>query len=72
MNNKPKKKTEVFHVGQVEEHEIGLIFEELQCYACGGGGEVVEEDYEGNDYTDECSECNGSGVVYIRPMTDDQ
>ena len=62
----------MFKVGQVEDHEIGLIFEELECYACGGGGEVVEDNYDGIEYTNECSECNGSGVVYIRPMTNDQ
>jgi DnaJ-class molecular chaperone len=63
--DKPKKKTHVFQAGQVEEHEIGLIFEEVQCYACGGGGEIVEDDYDGMEYRDDCSECNGSGVVYI-------
>lgn len=63
-NPKPKKKTEVFRTGQVEEHEIGLIFEEVECPLCDGAGEVVE-DWEGNEYTEECSDCGGSGVFYV-------
>ncbi|MBD2197935.1 MULTISPECIES: hypothetical protein [Calothrix] len=64
MNNKPKKKTQVYKTGQVQEHEIDLIFEEIECPTCGGGGEVVEE-WEGNEYREECSDCGGSGVFYV-------
>ena len=64
MNNKPKKKTEVFKVGLVEEHEIELTFSEIECPFCDGAGETVE-DWEGNEYTEECSDCNGSGVLYV-------
>ncbi|BAY22357.1 hypothetical protein NIES2100_21200 [Calothrix sp. NIES-2100] len=64
-NNKPKKKTEVFNTGQVEEYQIGLEFEEIECPTCGGGGEVVEE-WEGNTYRDCCDDCGGSGVFYLK------
>lgn len=68
MNNKPKKKTQVFRAGQIEDHEIGLTFEEVECPTCGGGGETADE-WEGNEYTDCCSDCGGSGVFYLL-MTD--
>ncbi|MBH8576995.1 hypothetical protein I8752_29240 [Nostocaceae cyanobacterium CENA369] len=63
--DKPIKKTEVFRAGQVEEHEIGLTFEEIECPTCDGGGEVTEE-WEGIESTDVCYDCHGSGVFYVR------
>lgn len=61
---KPKKKTKVFRAGQVEEYQIGLEFEEIECPLCGGSGEEVDE-FEGIEYTDVCSDCDGSGVFYV-------
>ncbi|MEH1795540.1 MULTISPECIES: hypothetical protein [unclassified Nostoc] len=64
-NNKPKKKTQVFRSGQVEGYEVGLTLEEIECHACGGGGEVADDDGDGNEYTEPCSECDGAGLVYV-------
>ena len=63
-NNKPQKKTQVFRTGQVEEHEIGLIFEEVECPTCDGSG---EEDigWEGIPSYEDCSDCGGSGVFSV-------
>lgn len=63
--DRPKKKTEVFRAGQVEEYQIGTEFEEIECPMCDGGGEVVDE-WEGVESTDVCPDCHGSGVFYIR------
>ncbi|MEH2459137.1 hypothetical protein [Nostoc sp.] len=63
--NKPRKKTQVFHGGQIEEYQIGLEFEQIECSLCGGSGEISDDDPDGIPYTEECSDCDGEGVVYI-------
>ncbi|BAZ31174.1 hypothetical protein NIES4074_36460 [Cylindrospermum sp. NIES-4074] len=62
---KPILKNQVFLEGQVEEHEIGLNFDQYPCPECDGSGEEVE-DFEGNDYSCRCTNCGGSGVFYVR------
>ncbi|MEH2404139.1 hypothetical protein [Nostoc sp.] len=64
MDNKPKRKTEVFKAGQVEEHEIGSTFEEIECPTCDGSGEILD-DWEGIQSIEECSDCGGAGVMYV-------
>ncbi|OYE04739.1 hypothetical protein CDG79_11405 [Nostoc sp. 'Peltigera membranacea cyanobiont' 232] len=65
MNDFPKKKTQVFKAGQIETHEIGLTFEEIECPLCDGSGEINDEDADGIPYTEECSDCDGEGVMYV-------
>jgi DnaJ-class molecular chaperone len=61
---KPKKKTEVYRAGQVEEYEIGAgLVEEFECPLCGGSGEE-EFELEGVVEFDVCRDCDGSGVLY--------
>lgn len=31
------------------------------CTKCGGDGETIEEDEDGNPYLSSCPECNGTG-----------
>ena len=65
MNDFPKKKTQVFKDGQVEGHEIGLTLEALQCPLCDGSGEINDDDPDGIPYTEECSDCDGEGILYV-------
>jgi hypothetical protein len=44
---------QVLMVGQVEEHEIGLMFEEYECPNCGGTGESDGTDPDELTYSDE-------------------
>jgi DnaJ-class molecular chaperone len=49
---------------EIEHHEIGLTFEEYECPLCGGTGEISGEDPDGLEYSDQCPDCNGEGIVY--------
>ena len=63
--NKPIEKNSCFRAGQIEEYQIGTEYEEMECPMCDGCGEVTDF-FEGNEYTDICPDCHGSGVFYVR------
>ncbi|MEH1933019.1 MAG: hypothetical protein V7L14_04710 [Nostoc sp.] len=65
MNNRPKKKTQLFKSGQIEGYEVGLTLEEFPCPLCDGSGEINDDDADGVPYREECSDYDGEGVLYI-------
>jgi DnaJ-class molecular chaperone len=62
----PRKHTKYLLSPQVEEHEIGISYEECECPDCGGTGVCDGEDPDGNYYSDDCSNCYGSGILYVQ------
>lgn len=60
----PRKKPKVLMSAQVQEHEIGLTYEEYECPRCAGSGEEYT-DYEGIDSYELCPDCDGSGTLYL-------
>ena len=62
---RPKKKTQLFKSGQVEEYQLGTDeLEEMECPTCDGSGEYTTE-FEGIEDADVCRDCHGAGVLYI-------
>lgn len=51
-----------------EEYEIDLFFRQFDCPGCNGHGEVYKDlaDTTGEQYWEECDECGGFGVLYLR------
>ncbi len=48
-----------------EQHEIAFFFREFECWMCAGSG-VFSTFFEGNDYEEECEDCGGVGMIYLR------
>jgi DnaJ-class molecular chaperone len=60
---------EVFKFHEInEEHEIDLYFRQFDCPGCNGGGEIYRDlsAITGEQYWDECEECGGHGILYLR------
>lgn len=58
--------SKIYRLEEINElHEIAFFYREFECWQCGGGG-AIRDDFEGIEYEEECDECGGVGIVYLR------